>query len=70
MFFQEFGHLSFELAAVVTLKYLGISEKTNLVNVSNHGGYVCSLFCFQRSGDFVSGYSIDSGKDILVLIPT
>ena len=66
MLFREFSHLSFELAAIVALKYLGLSDsdRTNLVNV----GYVCSWFRFQRSSHFVSGSNIDSGKDILVLI--
>ena len=59
---------SLDLTAIVALKYLGISERTKLVNVGNHGGYVCSLFCSHGSGYFVSGSNINSGEDILVLI--
>ena len=44
MLLLQFSHLFFELAAIVTLECLGISKRSNLVNVSDHGGYVCSLF--------------------------
>ena len=45
MLFHEFCHLFFELAVIVVLICLGISERTKFVNVGNHGGYVCSLLC-------------------------
>ena len=41
----------------------------NLVNVDNHVGYVFSLFCSQRSGDFVSGSEVNSGENVPILTP-
>ena len=69
MLVLQFSHLFFELTTIVILKCPGINKRSNLVNVSDHGGYVCSLFCSQRSGYFISGSSIDSREDTLVLIP-
>ena len=45
MLLQYFGHLSFELTAIVALKYLEISRRPNLVIVSNHFSHIFSLFC-------------------------
>ena len=57
---QQSSHLSFELSAIVALKYFGINERTNLVNVGNHFSHIFSLFCSRGSSDFVSGSDIDS----------
>ena len=39
-----YSHLSFEYTAIVTLKYIGISERANLVNFSNYFSHIFSLF--------------------------
>ena len=69
MLFQQLGHSRFELAAVITLEYVGIDERANLVNVGSHVSYVFCLFHFHRPGDFLSGSNVDSGENLLVLIP-
>ena len=69
MLLQQLGYPSFELTTIITLEYLGIVESTNLVNVSDHISYVFYLFCFKRSGDFVSGSDTDSRENVLLLIP-
>ena len=66
---QQLGHPCFELTSIIALKYFGIEERTQLVNVSNHVGYVFCLFRSHGSDDFVSGTDVNSGEDILVLIP-
>ena len=59
-----------ELTTIITLEYLGIGEKANIVkNVGNHLGYVFCLFCSHRSGDFISGSNVDCGETVLVFIP-
>ena len=68
MLLQHLGHPYFELTTIIALGYLGIGEKTNFVNVSNHVSYIFHLFPSHRSGDFVSGRDIDSGENVLVLI--
>ena len=69
MLFQDLRYLCFELTTIISLEYFGIGERTNLVNVSNHFGYIFCLFHSQRSNDFVSGSDIDSRVNVLVLIP-
>ena len=66
---QLLGHPCFELDSVIALEYLETGEKTHLINVGYHISYVFHLFCSQGSGDFVSGSNINSGEDVLVLIP-
>ena len=39
------------------------------MNVGNHVGYFFHLFHSQWSSNFVSGSNIDSGENVLVLIP-
>ena len=68
MLLQHLRHLWLELTAIITLEYLRLGERTKLVNVHNHFGYVFHLFHSQRSSNLVSGNDINSGENVLVLI--
>ena len=69
MLLQNLGHLCTELTAIIVLEYLRIDERVNLVNVSNHIGYVFCLICSQRPSNFVSGSDIDSRENAVVILP-
>ena len=69
MLLKQLAHPCFQLTAIISLEYFGIDERTDLVNVGNHFGYVFALFRSHRSGDFVSGSNVNSRKNVLVLIP-
>ena len=69
MLLQQLSDSRLELTTIVTLEYLGIGERTNLVNVSDHVGYVFLIFHSQRFSNFVSGSDINTRENVLVLIP-
>ena len=69
MLLQQLGCSRFELAAIIVLEYLGIGERTDLVNVDDHVGNIFCLFHSHGSGNFVSGSDIDSGENVLIFTP-
>ena len=42
------------IGTIIALKYAGVCERTNLVDVSNHFSKIVSLFSSQWSRDFIS----------------